>query len=192
MGEEIKEMMTGQVNAEELLQELSDRALGTNAVSPAYLNSAVKRVLEESGISRDQKELLKRRRTETGSQNDPENSTTLFTLNGRLTAVPADFMLPECALKEAYVLWHTGCAANQWPKFKLITGKDIDDKSMRKRLGEFRFVMNRLEAKRLSLEIAAPAGPLEAMNIFQQIAPGVDTRLAWATVAKKLLEEYSK
>lgn len=78
----------------------------------------------------------------------------LYQWGGCFRRVPENFEFPKCPLEHAFVLWCLGDQAKGYPPLHLLTpidlGTDMDPKQAdnRRRLSEFRHVMQLLEAVR--------------------------------------------
>ena len=71
-----------------------------------------------------------------------KNQLTLF--NGRFSRVPLNYRFPDCSPRSMFLLWWFGNEAKGVPPLKLITTKDLNLKSAKKRLSDVRCLNNHL------------------------------------------------
>jgi hypothetical protein len=68
-----------------------------------------------------------------------------FMWGGMLHLVPQDFEFPSVTAHQAFILWASGSVEKNLPPFRFLTPHDMPSKNARKRLSDFRALMNILE-----------------------------------------------
>ncbi len=113
------------------------------------------------------------------SDNAPSNKTYMW--GGMLHLVPEDFELPSVTVQQAFTLWAAGSVEKGLPPFRMLTLHDMPSKNAKKRLSDFRALMNILEqgAKCKDSAAAWPRDgqgkwksfltPTEAQNVFMAV-----------------------
>ena len=166
----------------ELLEELEMRALGSNTVTYHGLRETIRRVLEESGIQESIQAL--RPGVETARPVQQVSQQQMYMWNGRFRKIPENFNIPECSLKQAWVLWNHG--NKDICSFKKLTGSDFGTRTQQKRFCELKFMMTSLENQCRSFGLRCES-EAETLSAFHQINQGlVSEKRSWATEARLL------
>eukprot|EP00644_Phytophthora_capsici_P001361 jgi/Phyca11/105362/e_gw1.10.546.1 len=111
---EIESTRVATVN--DIVGELEARAIGAGTVTYDGLNAAIRSCLQETG-----------------------RMLTHF-WGGRFRRVPADFYVPDCSTRQAWILWRCGNDAKRWPPFRLLDGRDMPDRKQQRRLSDLHSV----------------------------------------------------
>ncbi len=69
-----------------------------------------------------------------------------FMWGGMLHLVPENFEFPSVTAQQAFILWACGSVEKDLPPFRFLTPHDMPSKNVRKRLSDFRTLMNILES----------------------------------------------
>lgn len=195
---------SGKLTADTVIQYLEENAISANTVTYQGLSQALQQqvmaTFRELGLD-EALELMRSgdahraaATTETTNEEGGEGQM-VFAWGGRLRRVPEAFILPRVDMLTGFQLWCCGNQSERYPPFRLLTAADMPCRSAGKRLGEFKFVMSKLEdvAKQKGIW-RMPLTVVEATNIFHEVFPciGVSggskraSQNLWSTVAKKL------
>ena len=69
----------------------------------------------------------------------------LYNLENRIGIVPADFKFPQCSVAIAYQLWCCGDERKGYPPFRMLTSKDMSNRTLSARLSEFQYIMKTID-----------------------------------------------
>ncbi|ETI38355.1 hypothetical protein F443_15859 [Phytophthora nicotianae P1569] len=130
---------------------------------------------------------------------DNERMLTHF-WGGRFRRVPAGFHVPDCSIRQAWILWRCGNEAKRWPPFRLLDGRDVPDRNQQRRLSDLRFVMKKLEHDATSKNLLQDCRSIvDATNVYLACVDSVAVesttersrkrrrgQLSWSTVGKLL------
>ncbi len=72
-------------------------------------------------------------------------SPTLFHWEGSFHKLPQDYKFPDASVSAAYRIWHFGIEEENLVSFKSLEPRDLSDKNARKRLSDWKYLMNGLE-----------------------------------------------
>ena len=103
-------------------------------------------------------------REETDNTN---NNRDIYFWGGRFHLFPQDIELPKGSVAQAWQLWCCGDSERMCPPFKSLHPSELKSSNAKKRLSEYKFLMNLIENRAISLGIfkAKPTIP-EAIEIF--------------------------
>jgi hypothetical protein len=97
------------------------------------------------------------------------DSWRVYTWGGRLHEFPRDTDLPSGGVEQAWVYWCCGDPGRQLPPFKRLRPMDFVDKNKRKRLSDFRTLMQRIETRARELQLETNAiSIVTAVDVFSK------------------------
>jgi hypothetical protein len=138
-----------------VIRELEVRAIGAGTVTRDGLNESIMRCLEDAGISRILERLESHERIEISNSTSLEstdgncdvNIGNVYFWGGKLHKFPEDFDFPNGGVLEAWQWWIAGNVAKNYRPLKELEPMDCSTRNKRKRLSDYKFLMNRLEAR---------------------------------------------
>ncbi|EGZ27513.1 hypothetical protein PHYSODRAFT_476314, partial [Phytophthora sojae] len=141
---------------QDIISELEKRAIGAGTVTYDGLNDAIRACLRDTEAERQMCHFW----------------------GGKFRRVSAEFGIPDCSVRHAWVLWMCGNKAKQIPPLRLLDGRDMPSRMLQKPLSQLRFLMRKIEND-------------EHLKICFNLASPSTQRLNWATV-EKLLRKKAK
>ena len=186
--------LSRQLTVEGVTQVLEDRAIGAGTVTFDGLRNMLRSVVGEcNGPPRATDT------NQTESQNAINTGPGIWHhYGGRFHRVPQNFELPNGSAEQLWIHWCCGNATLQFAPLKNLAPMDLDDRNLRKRLSDARFLMMKIESKAQELELnlnninAGDAAAVfdqckEVLNIPNSTSQGRDRRtgqLKWTTIVK--------
>ncbi|ETP04499.1 hypothetical protein F441_18742 [Phytophthora nicotianae CJ01A1] len=181
----------------DIVGELEARAIGAGTVTYDGLNDAIRSCLQETGVHDLVQRLANPVQQTQDTTKDNERMLTHF-WGGRFRRVPAGFHVPDCSIRQAWILWRCGNEAKRWPPFRLLDGRDVPDRKQQRRLSDLRFVMKKLEHDATSKNLLQDCRSIEdATNMYLACVDSVAAestaersrkrrrgQLSWSTVGK--------
>ncbi|ETI34606.1 hypothetical protein F443_18931, partial [Phytophthora nicotianae P1569] len=181
----------------DIVGELEARAIGASTVRYDGLNDAIRSCLQETGVHDLVQRLANPVQQTQDTTKDNERMLTHF-WGGRFRRVPAGFHVPDCSIRQAWLLWRCGNEAKRWPPFRLLDGRDVPDRKQQRRLSDLRFVMKKLEHDATSKNLLQDCRSIEdATNMYLACVDSVAAesttersrkrrrgQLSWSTVGK--------
>ena len=185
-----------QLIIEGVMQKLEEKAVGLGTVTQVGLSDTIMKCLEEAGVMRVVRAIENPPSNACETQSTsrtPRNAS--YNWGGKLHFFPEDFQFPKGTPLEAWRYWCVGDELNGYPPLKRLTPDELGTKNLRKRLSDFKFVMNKIEARASELGIAkASPSEEEAIEIYNscsgviEIPPNTTTgkrrrtgQLTWMT-----------
>ncbi|OWZ00656.1 hypothetical protein PHMEG_00028108, partial [Phytophthora megakarya] len=124
---------------------------------------------------------------------------------GEFRRVQSDFAIPDCSVRQMWLLWVYGNKTKQIPPLRQLDGRDMPSRKLQKRLSQLRYVMSKIEKAAASKNLLHDSQNVdEATQVFVACAGSVDVdrrtehsrkrrrgQLSWATVGK-LLRKMAK
>eukprot|EP00834_Sanchytrium_tribonematis_P008383 NODE_965_length_2851_cov_0.895712.p1 type:complete len:731 gc:universal NODE_965_length_2851_cov_0.895712:286-2478(+) len=132
--------------AHRIVQYIDERSLVSGIATvqqmESIISNSVNYTLSESGILNL---LSTQNRSDTNINEVPNQNQNrryqMHTIGDRLSMVPLDFKFPRCSIAVAYQLWCCGDERNGYPPFRMLSSKDMANRTMTARLSEFQFIM---------------------------------------------------
>ena len=127
-----------------VVKELEDRAIGAGTVTREGLENVLMDVLRAAGV------LQMVSRTTTAEVSRPleeidQNISVTYLWDGKLHRLPEDFSFPKGGMSNAWNAWCCGDKSKNYPPLRFVEPDDLCSTAMRKRLCDFRFLMNSFE-----------------------------------------------
>ncbi|EGZ13894.1 hypothetical protein PHYSODRAFT_514573, partial [Phytophthora sojae] len=166
---------------QDIISELEKRAIGAGTVTYDGLNDAIRACLQA------------------------ERQMCHF-WGGKFRRVPADFGIPDCSVRHAWVLWMCGNKAKQVPPLRILVGRDMPSRILQKSLSQLRFLMRKIENDAASKNLLQLGQSIDAATqVFLACADSVTVdditehsrkrrrgQLSWATVGKLLRKKAKR
>lgn len=176
-------------------QVLEDKGIEAGTVTRDGLKEMLHKVLDDAGVFAARDDI---RAIVPAAQHPqlPVVPHQVYMWGGAFHPVPQDFALPDCNTLSAWQLYVCGDRSKGYPPFRFLQPPDMSTKNLRKRLSDFKFLMQVLEKKVKVLEkwIATPS--LEQANeMFVAASPVLESafrktqrssQLQWSTVVNKV------
>jgi hypothetical protein len=150
---------------EGVMKELEARAVGLGTVTQSGLKESLMHCLEEAGVMRVVRQMETPSSStlvrELAQPNSSLRAYTQYMWGGKFHSFPEGFCLPKCSILEAWRLWCLGDERLNYPPFRSLRPDDFSLKNARKRLSDYKFVMNKLEQKAAELQLSTEASTEE-------------------------------
>ena len=152
---------------------LEEKAVGLGTVTYAGLSDAIKKCVEEGGIMRGVEAIENPHAPQPEITNAPQ-TTALYTWGGKLHLFPESFQFPTGSVLEAWQYWCVGDESRGYPPLKKMAPDDLATKNLRKRLCDYKFLMNKIEvrASELGLSIVSPTEQ-QALEIYNSCSNAI-------------------
>jgi hypothetical protein len=131
-----------------VISALDERATYFHGLNRDVLKNLMSEVFESSGIMSLVRDQLPQDDDAPQTSVLPYSGDTapaIFNWNGSFHRVPSTFDFPSGTVANAWEYWCCGDARMQYPPLRLLQPADLPSKKHRKRLSDFRFLMNEIE-----------------------------------------------
>ena len=151
-----------------VMEKLEEKAVGLGTVTQSGLTEALMKCLEDAGVMRIVRNIENPPAPAAVSRSTAVRDTTpVYCWGGKLHNFPKEFTFPKCGVLEAWRYWCVGDELRGYPPLKRLTPEELSTKNLRKRLSDFKFVMNKIEERAAELQISsASPSEEEAIQIF--------------------------
>lgn len=135
---------------------LEERCIEAGTVTRNGLESMLDACLEKAGVMRmvelAQHNNMSRAHVDASVTPDNEQAAEpqqrqAFLWKGSFHAVPEDFEFPRGGVLQAWQFWCCGHDENRWPPLRTLVPHDMSTRNKKKRLCDFRFLMNEIESE---------------------------------------------
>ncbi len=136
---------------------LEEKAVGLNVITREGMMNAIRdqfaplmgEVCNAIDGLRRQHEDAPRRAPQAAPRNDAAMGVRrlVFSWGGRLHLLPENFAFPDAGVLAAWQYYTCGDASKNYPPLRTIEPCDMKDKNMKRRLADFKFLMNELEER---------------------------------------------
>jgi len=142
--ENIKRIIDG------VMAKLEEKAVGLGTVTEAGVERTVMKCLEVAGVMRVLSSIENPPAATHTAENpaQPSPSTPMYTWGGKLHYFPEDFCFPKGTVLEAWRYWCLGDSSRGYPPLKRLTStpQELATRNLCKRLSDFKYLMNKIEA----------------------------------------------
>ncbi|POM65190.1 Hypothetical protein PHPALM_19137 [Phytophthora palmivora] len=184
----------------DIITELEKRAIGVGTVTYDGMHAAIRACLEDAGVTGLVDKLTASPTAEVQVDAGDNQSTLCHFWGGKFRRVQSDFAIPDCSVRQMWLLWVCGNKSKQIPPLRQLDGRDMPSRKLRKRLSQLRYVMSKIEKAAASKNLLHDSQNVdEATQVFVACAESVDVdkrtehsrkrrrgQLSWATVGKLL------
>jgi len=133
--------------------KFEEKAVGLGTVTQSGLTEALMKCLEDAGVMRIVRNIENPPAPAAVSGSTAVRDTTpVYCWGGKLHNFPEEFTFPKCGVLEAWRYWCVGDELRGYPPLKTLTPEELSTKNLRKRLSDFKFVMNKIEERAAKLQ----------------------------------------
>ncbi|EGZ19311.1 hypothetical protein PHYSODRAFT_558115 [Phytophthora sojae] len=111
---------------QDIISELEKRAIGAGAVTYDGLNDAIRACLRDTGVAGLVEKLASAQEPVVEASGAEAERQMCHFWGGKFRRVPADFGIPDCSVRHAWVLWMSSSAFSCASKNLLQLGQSID------------------------------------------------------------------
>ena len=135
---------------EGVTQVLEDRAIGAGTVTRDGLHDMLKDILSQAGVYDAVKALRGSSlpaANSSGSSSEAAATGTAYLWGGSFHLVPEDFSFPVGSALVAWQHYVCGNSSKGYPPLRRLTPSDMSTKDKKKRLSDYKFIMERIRGK---------------------------------------------
>ncbi len=181
--------------AELIINELEQKTVGLGTVTyqglADNLRNTVENVLRQNGIIGNQINSLNHPVVDEQSNEQNDLSPQLFYYNGSYHRIPENFHFNGIDGKCIYKMWHFGIPQERICPFNQLTGRDMPNRNLKRRLSDLKRFIRKIEQKANELEVAIIPQNIVQCNenydiVIRELASGRHGRdlfhLAWRSI----------
>lgn len=192
-----------------VVKELEDRAIGAGTVTREGMESLLNEILQRTHLNELWGAIENLRIPlpvpVVTEESIPNESRQPFMWNDSLHRVPQDFEFPDATPLLCWQLWLCGDDSKGYPPYKTLRPKDMPSKNHKKRLADFRYLMEKLEHE-VRQRNAWPSNQnltiIQVNQMFEAARPFLDavalenrtrtarpSQLKWTTMVKRIRQK---
>jgi hypothetical protein len=111
---------------------------------------------------------------EADSNENGDETTTLYTWGGSLHLVPEDFEFPHVTVSDAWQMWVVVDSRKGYPPLRKLSPSDFLTRNNRKRFSDLKYLMKKIEEEARRIRVSCQnMTPAKAVQVFKKCSKAV-------------------